>query len=471
MIAHAGIATKKANVGAQRKSFCRSHNTNELLTIPIRSSLFSVTCGLWFNSPEISPQSLRGHRISRVESRRSGKRSCHSSRICPAMDSVARRSPNAARVARGLPVYRRFQGTQQSAVHPALASSKQVLPNAARLGMPCRVTSNFRDEGNVTYQYGGDGKRRTRTAGSSGNAYWRDAGYNVIEEAVGASPTTSNINYVIDHPASSRGNVLADIQGYDVVTGTPRYYSHDHLGSTRTIRNQAKATLARFDYDPYGSPISQGASATRTYTGHDFDSTAGMYFAPFRYYVPGLARWTERDPLGMVDGVNVYVYGRGAAVNGRDPLGTEWPDLLDWLWCRLLNKAPAVKPVKDVADAVEPNEEAGRPIELQAEAAQNDVDDLMDNVQNGHCDPQDARGCPKTLMKTRVGPGSQKGIDHVTDTGAKILPPGTRALEELGKPPECPPASESPKTPSPSTDPLPTGSGDGNSCPAPGSKK
>jgi RHS repeat-associated protein len=196
-----------------------------------------------------------------------------------------------------------------------------VLPNAARHDKLCSVASNFPDEGNVTYEYGGDGKRRTRTAGSVGNAYWWDAGYNVIEEAVGASPATPNIHYVIDHPASSRGNVLADIQGTNPVTGTPRYYSHDHLGSTRTLRNQAKATLARFDYDPYGAPVSQGASATRTYTGHDFDSTAGMYFAPYRYYAPGMARWTERDPLGLVDGPNLYVYVAGEPVNLLDPLG------------------------------------------------------------------------------------------------------------------------------------------------------
>ncbi len=234
------------------------------------------------------------------------------------MHLVARRLPNAARVPRGLRGYRRFRGSRQSVVHPAPASSRQVQPIATRHDKLCSVTSNFRDEGNVTYQYGGDGKRRIRTAGSNLTYYWWDAGYNVIEESVNGIFAVPNIHYVIDDPASSRGNVLADIQGYDAVTGTPRYYSHDHLGSTRTIRNQAKAALARFDYDPYGAPVSQGASATRTYTGHDFDSTAGMYFAPYRYYAPGLARWTERDPQHVLLRYHAYNYVGGNSINHID---------------------------------------------------------------------------------------------------------------------------------------------------------
>jgi RHS repeat-associated protein len=48
---------------------------------------------------------------------------------------------------------------------------------------------------------------------------------------------------------------------------------------------------------------------------------ANLYFAPYRYYNPQLARWMSRDPLGMVDGPNVYAYVRGNAVNNVDPLG------------------------------------------------------------------------------------------------------------------------------------------------------
>ena len=51
------------------------------------------------------------------------------------------------------------------------------------------------------------------------------------------------------------------------------------------------------------------------------DGESGLYYAPHRYYSPFQARWTTRDPLGMVDGPNVYAYVRGNPVNFRDPLG------------------------------------------------------------------------------------------------------------------------------------------------------
>ncbi len=86
MIGHAGIATKKVNVGAQRKSFCRSHNTIESPTIPIRSSLFSVTfVALWFNSPEISPQTCPDAVLDRLEKVK--RFACNGIKDCKKTDS------------------------------------------------------------------------------------------------------------------------------------------------------------------------------------------------------------------------------------------------------------------------------------------------------------------------------------------------------------------------------------------------
>ena len=52
------------------------------------------------------------------------------------------------------------------------------------------------------------------------------------------------------------------------------------------------------------------------------DGESGLYYAPHRYYSPFQARWTTRDPLGMVDGPNVYAYVRGNPVVYTDPEGT-----------------------------------------------------------------------------------------------------------------------------------------------------
>jgi RHS repeat-associated protein len=69
---------------------------------------------------------------------------------------------------------------------------------------------------------------------------------------------------------------------------------------------------------------SAGLSLTVGYTGHRWDPAIGQYFAPFRYYNPQTARWNMRDPLGYVDGPNVYAYVTGNPAMGIDPLGLTW---------------------------------------------------------------------------------------------------------------------------------------------------
>jgi len=99
---------------------------------------------------------------------------------------------------------------------------------------------------------------------------------------------------------------------------------HDHLGSSRGVYNSDKTHYAALEYTPYGELYASSGSIsgiTRRYTGHDWDDAAELYYAPYRYYAPGLARWLTRDPLGMVDGPNVYGYVRGKPVKQKDTLG------------------------------------------------------------------------------------------------------------------------------------------------------
>jgi len=48
---------------------------------------------------------------------------------------------------------------------------------------------------------------------------------------------------------------------------------------------------------------------------------AGLYHVRNRAYDPELGRWTRRDPIGYVDGPNVFEYVGGRAVVGVDPTG------------------------------------------------------------------------------------------------------------------------------------------------------
>ena len=124
-------------------------------------------------------------------------------------------------------------------------------------------------------------------------------------------------------PQGAGRAALGHVDGANPASGAYRYYTHDHLGSTRGVYDQAQDQLARFDYTPYGEiyHAENPGITTRQFTGHDWSPQTGLYFAPYRYYNPAASRWLTRDPLGMADGPNVYAYVMGNPTNTIDVLG------------------------------------------------------------------------------------------------------------------------------------------------------
>src|SRR6185503_676569 len=83
------------------------------------------------------------------------------------------------------------------------------------------------------------------------------------------------------------------------------------------------------EFYPYGSTAYQAVVGyTETpkrfrYSGKERDEGTGLSYHGARYYAVWLGRWTSADPAGLVDGPNVYRYGRANPVAYRDPKGTE----------------------------------------------------------------------------------------------------------------------------------------------------
>jgi len=182
---------------------------------------------------------------------------------------------------------------------------------------------------NASHEYGGDLKRRSRTVSGTTTNYNWDAGFTMInEEDSGGNLTMTYIGK------------LADVSGDDPSAGTWRYYggpsgrlcvATQRDGPVRPSSPLGLPSLGQYEYTPYGEIYAEsGASIPWKYTGHMWDDTADLYYAPYRYYNPTLARWTTRDPLGMAPGQNGYAYVAGSPVLLVDPLGL-WPDWMpEW---------------------------------------------------------------------------------------------------------------------------------------------
>ena len=106
-----------------------------------------------------------------------------------------------------------------------------------------------------------------------------------------------------------------------------RYQFDNHLGSA-CLELDAEARVSSYEeYYPYGSTSYQ-AVRSRTeapkryrYTGKERDEESGLYYHGARYYAPWIGRWTSADPAELVDGVDVYVYGRNNPITYVDPGG------------------------------------------------------------------------------------------------------------------------------------------------------
>ncbi|MFL5627365.1 MAG: RHS repeat domain-containing protein [Ktedonobacteraceae bacterium] len=100
-----------------------------------------------------------------------------------------------------------------------------------------------------------------------------------------------------------------------------KYYSlFDGLGSIVGMTDSAGNDVNRYDYDPYGTIISQqeqsGLNNPWKFAAGYLDSSTGLYKFGVRYYDPTLGRWTQLDSAGTG-----YVYAGDNPVNAVDPSG------------------------------------------------------------------------------------------------------------------------------------------------------
>jgi RHS repeat-associated protein len=85
--------------------------------------------------------------------------------------------------------------------------------------------------------------------------------------------------------------------------------------------NPEGSIAAYAQYDPFGVRLSSsGTVPVYGYTGREPDETGLVHYRA-RYYDPALGRFTQRDPIGLLGGLNQYAYVGNNPVNFTDPTG------------------------------------------------------------------------------------------------------------------------------------------------------
>ncbi len=153
-------------------------------------------------------------------------------------------------------------------------------------------------------------------------AYGEPQRYSLSDLAGGGATATApdaaidNNDYTAFINAFGASDPLADVNGDGLVD------SNDYI---LFINNYSAGSDG-----PLGSGVLSSeldAGFRRGYAGYEFDpvlgaSYASVYHVRNRVYDAENGRWTKRDPLGYVDGMGLYEYCKGWAIEARDAFGS-----------------------------------------------------------------------------------------------------------------------------------------------------
>jgi RHS repeat-associated protein len=148
------------------------------------------------------------------------------------------------------------------------------------------------------------------------------------------SDTTTYIyddqNFLLEHNGSdsvgaSYVNGLQIDQPLEVTRRDSSYYYHtDRLGSIIGLTDENGNLVQDFSYGSFGKIVNKKTDkyfSPFAYTSREWERGSEQYFYRARYYDSNVGRFLSLDPLGFVDGINLFAYVLNNPSNYTDPMG------------------------------------------------------------------------------------------------------------------------------------------------------
>jgi RHS repeat-associated protein len=182
-----------------------------------------------------------------------------------------------------------------------------------------RMLSHTGPNGTETFTYrGAEWHRFSQNGGADGKTFLYD-GDNVLADIAGGVTDAFYVTPFLDQNLS----ITRDPDG----TSATHYYSHDGLGSVRTLTDSDGVVANTYDYLPFGGAYQPGTNVTveqrYTYAGRERNPSSALMYYRYRQYNPRVGRFERRDPAGYASNVdgNIYSYNAGAVTTYVDPMG------------------------------------------------------------------------------------------------------------------------------------------------------
>lgn len=174
----------------------------------------------------------------------------------------------------------------------------------------------------ATYVHNGLGQRTKKTANGADVTYIYDLFGNLIAEHSNDGTLLRDYVWLNNLP-------VGQIDAGEVFS----YLHFDHLGTPRLATNDNQTVVWRWDSDAFGTTAADedpdGDSSSTVvnlrFPGQYYDEETGFHYNYYRTYDPSTGRYLESDPIGILGGLNTYVYVSGNPLSGVDPLG-----LIEW---------------------------------------------------------------------------------------------------------------------------------------------
>ncbi|HTT90584.1 MAG TPA: RHS repeat-associated core domain-containing protein, partial [Acidimicrobiales bacterium] len=175
------------------------------------------------------------------------------------------------------------------------------------------LTSATTPSGTVGYTYNAAGLISNRAQGSSSaNFVWDE-----VEDPSEPLLVYDGTNYYLYGPDGLPTEQIS------ASTGTPAYFLHDQLGSTRLLTSSTGAVVGGWTYNAWGQTVATTGSATATpllWAGQYQDPATGLYYMRARWYDPSTGEFLSVDP-DFNSTLDAYGYADNNPVTNTDPSG------------------------------------------------------------------------------------------------------------------------------------------------------
>ncbi|MCK4541357.1 MAG: RHS repeat protein [Spirochaetales bacterium] len=164
------------------------------------------------------------------------------------------------------------------------------------------------------YTYNGLGQRIIKEVDGITTIFHYDFNGNIIAE----SDPDGNFSKECLYRGKGRSAMV------DVSSGEIYYFGNDRLGTPQILTDSTNTVVWEGIYKPFGeAEVNPNSSVVNNFRlpGQYYDAEAGLHYNYHRYYDPRTGRYLNPDPVGVLGGINLFLYGDDNPINMIDPYG------------------------------------------------------------------------------------------------------------------------------------------------------